>query len=599
MSMVQLASMWRDARRIYPIYAALVAMFDIGMEPCRDLESPINRSEVAVMDRIQTWFDQVDQKIEVWQLRQLLQSSELSSDENLRALIQRHLNIKEKNITIRDKVDYLLVQYYAHVSPQDSHNTNITPGHVMEVLFPVLGYKETLVLPIHQEIEALLVELDKCKSLSDMFKSGVLGRSRSLKERAGTHYFDPAILILFTRCNFLMRLVFFRSMHAELHAIRQVLHELQLKQVETVDCTSVGMGANENLDRIRELCHAWKEPFRAAYSLGDPFKQIVGLRLAVETAMFAANQQPKLVPKPIQTESAPFPVTIEPKTSDANSAETQIRDIPTHLSLMEPMKTSSVDEVIASIPVSMEAQEAFVVQEIHATPKITVVESNVTPVIATIVNQAEVGAPTYKEAKPPSSPSIPAPVKPALQKRTQTIDMASIRRITESETSKQQPPLSTSKKRTTATALPNIPAKPVDDGSADLDGCLKMIFNKIRSVTAPGMTVMRVDITGTPITLASWEVAAFARGIDDVSAALRRCVGVRALLCVMLDRLKSGAPADLPTTLSLCHAEAALVQEKVAKAKDLNNIDAAVNLAATAKRMLSTVEEAEKFLAKM
>jgi len=136
--------------------------------------------------------------------------------------------------------------------------------------------------------------------------------------------------------------------------------------------------------------------------------------------------------------------------------------------------------------------------------------------------------------------------------------------------------------------------EPSKESTSDLDACLKMIFNKIRSATAPGMTVMIVDLGGTRLTLASWEVMAFARGIDDVAATLRRCVGVRALLCVMMDRLKSGQNADLKTTLTLCHAEASLVQEKVARAKDNNSIDAAVNLAATAKRLLATLEEAEK-----
>jgi len=71
------------------------------------------------------------------------------------------------------------------------------------------------------------------------------------------------------------------------------------------------------------------------------------------------------------------------------------------------------------------------------------------------------------------------------------------------------------------------------------------------------------------------------------------------LLCVMMDRLKSGQNADLKTTLTLCHAEASLVQEKVARAKDNNSIDAAVNLAATAKRLLATLEEAEKLAAQL
>ena len=571
MTMVQLASLWRDARRMYPLYAALISMFEIGMEPCRDLESPINRSEPAVMERIQDWYEQVDNKIEVWQLRQLLQTSALSSDENLRALIHRHLNIKDKTQTVRDKVDYLVVQYYAHVSPQDSHNTTITPEHVMEVLFPVLGYKETLVLPVHQEIEVLLAELNQCKSLGEMFHAGILNRSRSLKERAGSHYFDPAMLILFARCNFLIRLGFFRSMHAELHAIRQGLHDLQLKKIDVVDCQSVGLGASETLSRIRELCHAWKEPFRAAYSLGDPFKQIVGLRKIVEDVLVEANKKLEQI----------APTEVESPTSIQEMQKPSIQPIDSHSESSEP-----------SIP------EEIII--IHSTqtinkPGIISVEATQENVIGETQKQITADA-TPVTVKPTSSPSVPVPTKLPVHKRTQVIDMSAMRRTTNPD----QPIGQEIKTEAVDTGMPEVSSttKPVDDGSADLDGCLKMIFNKIRSVTAPGMTVMMVDITGTRITLASWEVAAFARGIDDVSAALRRCVGVRALLCVMLDRLKGGSPADLPTTLALCHSEAALVQEKVAKAKDINNIDAAVNLAATAKRLLSTVEEAEKFLAK-
>src|SRR5271156_5418664 len=151
-----MASQWREARRMYPVYAALVSAFDLGMEPCRDLESPINRSEPEVMDGIQKWFKQVDDTLEVWQMRQLLQTSGLATDENLRALIQRHLAFTDKTDTVRDKVDYLLVQYYAHVTPHDSNNTEITLEHVMEVLFPVLGYKETLIIPLRDEVEQYL-----------------------------------------------------------------------------------------------------------------------------------------------------------------------------------------------------------------------------------------------------------------------------------------------------------------------------------------------------------------------------------------------------------------------------------------------------------
>ena len=104
-----LAGQWRAARRIYPIYSALVRQFDLGIEPCRELESPINRSEPEVMRRIAAWFNQMDLKVEAFQLRQLLQTTELGTEENLRALVKRQLAYPKKTKAVRDKVDFLKI----------------------------------------------------------------------------------------------------------------------------------------------------------------------------------------------------------------------------------------------------------------------------------------------------------------------------------------------------------------------------------------------------------------------------------------------------------------------------------------------------------
>src|SRR4051812_32101033 len=47
-NLAEVASQWRSARRLYPIYAAIAREFDLGA-PCRELESPINRSEPEVL----------------------------------------------------------------------------------------------------------------------------------------------------------------------------------------------------------------------------------------------------------------------------------------------------------------------------------------------------------------------------------------------------------------------------------------------------------------------------------------------------------------------------------------------------------------------
>src|SRR4051812_45858107 len=114
MNVAELAVTWREARRIYPVYAALIRQFDLGIAPNADLESPINRAEPQILARIGRWFDEVDNKCEVWHLRQVLQTSGWISDEQLRSLTRRHLAKPKRDAKVRDKVDYLLVQYYAH-----------------------------------------------------------------------------------------------------------------------------------------------------------------------------------------------------------------------------------------------------------------------------------------------------------------------------------------------------------------------------------------------------------------------------------------------------------------------------------------------------
>src|SRR4051794_19993900 len=124
-NLAEVAQRWRNARRIYPLYSALEQQFEIGVGPCRELESPINRSEPEVLQRIDEWFEKMDDKVQVFQLRQLLQTTHLATEENLHALLARHLGKSVRPVSVRDKVDYLLVQYFAQCAPHDTHNTHV------------------------------------------------------------------------------------------------------------------------------------------------------------------------------------------------------------------------------------------------------------------------------------------------------------------------------------------------------------------------------------------------------------------------------------------------------------------------------------------
>jgi hypothetical protein len=82
-------------------------------------------------------------------------------------------------------------------------------------------------------------------------------------------------------------------------------------------------------------------------------------------------------------------------------------------------------------------------------------------------------------------------------------------------------------------------------------------------------------------------------GGDDVSDALQRATAARALLSRAAEEKSQGNIANVAAVLTVAHEEAAALQAQVAQAKEKKNIDGAVNLAATARRLLALMEELE------
>jgi hypothetical protein len=444
-NLAEIASKWRLARRLYPFCSEVNRRFALGMEPCRDLEIPINRSEPGILDAIANWFDRFDDLAEVWQMRQVLQTTHLVDADGLRALLQRQLQKGDKTARVRDKVDYLLVQYYAQCAPGDAHNNAITFEHVAEVLDHVLGQMSGTIPAIARELDDILTDLASCVSLGNLLSKKILDRARETKNNAGHAYFDPAVLVVFARFNFLLRMAFFRLMHADLHAIRLALHHMESRGQSVCDCSEAGLSTMEPLVNLRAICHEWKKPFRAAYSAGSNFQQLVAIRAAVEVAV-----------------AAPLPAEVAGAVGRAVTSSTEI-------------------------------------PAVSADPEKPTIESY----IAEIMQQLSVNAP------------------------------------------------------------------------------------------ATG-GVSNLSMGGSKLLLASWEVAAYITGTDEIAIALRRTVAARALLSVTLEMRRSNESVDLSGAIAVAHAEAAAMQEQIAKAKDVRNIDAAVNLAATQKRLLGLVQEAEK-----
>ena len=93
--------------------------------------------------------------------------------------------------------------------------------------------------------------------------------------------------------------------------------------------------------------------------------------------------------------------------------------------------------------------------------------------------------------------------------------------------------------------------------------------------------------------IATWEAEAF-RGQTDSERSLQRAVAARTILHVCMDRHKKKEPTDLTAALEIAQKQAEEMKTHVIQAKEAMNIDAAVNLAATAKRLLALVDEGQK-----
>ena len=109
--------------------------------------------------------------------------------------------------------------------------------------------------------------------------------------------------------------------------------------------------------------------------------------------------------------------------------------------------------------------------------------------------------------------------------------------------------------------------------------------------------VTAINLAGCKLLISTWEGEAFTGADDNLSEALRRAVAARTILHVSVERHKKNVPTDLGAALEIAETSVEEMRREVANAKEAQNIDAAVNLAATAKRLLALIEEAEKLRA--
>src|SRR6266852_7107068 len=179
----------------------------------------------------------MDQRVMVHQLRHLLQMTTLNASESgLRALIQRHLRKPKKSNMDRDKIDFLLVQYFALCAPAKIYHKQIEPADVAQVMQPVLGAVDADPLAWCAPLEEMIEALRGFRGLREILKTDFIVQGRKVKETAGGMFYDSAALVAFIRFNFLLRRTLIELMHADLIAIRSGLCQRQTAGARVIDC---------------------------------------------------------------------------------------------------------------------------------------------------------------------------------------------------------------------------------------------------------------------------------------------------------------------------------------------------------------------------
>jgi hypothetical protein len=468
----KIAADWRSARRIYAIYMEIGHRLELAMTPSPELESPIDRAEPEAMDRITAWMDAAEAQIAPHQLRMHCQMNAIS-EAALRSLVCRVVTKQTKTEADRDKLDFLMVQYFSQCAPMKVQRDDVRLNEVASVLEIVLGEVDAVPPAWLEPLGKAIDRLRACRSLSELLSDRLLSEGRKMKIGAGERYYAPATLIAFTRYNVIARRTFFRLVRTELDALRADLARLTSRGIATVDCSRAKLSAKESVATLKSMVEAWKQPFRAEYSEGLNFEQLVAIREAVKAAVPAD----------------PSPVV---------------------------------------------AARAMAANAVRA------VATAVAPALARAATQPAATAAAKAEA----------PVRPA-----------------------QPKPFD------------------VDEEFASLNA--QLADSLVHSASAEN-TMTRLTLGDQRLVLSSWEVRSFIEPNADFAIAMQEGVVTRVLVEREVARAKAGQNGKhMAQVVAFAHRHAATMQEQVAQARDARDIDAAVTLAATSKRLSQLLQEAQ------
>jgi hypothetical protein len=265
---------------LHPVYASLVREFVI------EVPEPTGAGAREEAE----WLLSVDAEVQVHQLRQFLQTTPLASEFVLRCLLLHHLQKPAKSSADRDKIDFLLVQYFSFCAPSISAEAGVEAKFVAQVLEPVLGEMHSVTCEWSEPVDRCIQAATQCATLSDLLHSGTIEQGRKIKTAADDGFYDPAAMVTFAHFSFVIRRVFFQLMQNDLNAIQDGVNELEHRGITSIDCRCAQFAGDEPASRLRMICQSWKVMFQAEYSSGQPLRMLVDLRAAVENALEASSQ---------------------------------------------------------------------------------------------------------------------------------------------------------------------------------------------------------------------------------------------------------------------------------------------------------------------
>jgi hypothetical protein len=580
----EIAARWREARRLYSVYSTLLERYALGLPPCRELESPVDRAEPQVIEKVWNWFAQMDERVHVHQLRQLLQTTRLGNEDNLRALIQHHLAKKDKADADRDKVDFLLVQYLSSCAPAGFYDRDVEFREIAQVLQPVVGEVGPNPPAWLKPLEAATKSLEDLKSLGDLLQNGTLEKMRKLKSGAGQKGFTPAAMVAITRFNFMVRRAFVRLIAADLSAIRSCLHELESRGVKTIDCSGAQLSAHEPLENLKRICAEWKKPFRAAYAAGQNFRELVEIRAAVEQALANPGKQ---VAEP------------ESPKSDAEEPESSSEDVTIAEDESFSQPSNGGPSQTAATPFFGDEEFVGSSEQESSAPRFSEsagdsierfggadIEREQTSTELPVETPASIAAQLFQGA------SSTAVTWEPVEDETERVRVEEVRKP-----EKLKPGADTARGATASEDAAETTAREEEDATAPLS-LQKMVESISEQLTAnhvkPG-SVATITARDLKLLLSSWEVGAFITAGEDAADALQRIVAARALLLQQMERRKRGGQhARVKEAAALAKAEITNIQQRITQAKWAKKIDAAVNMSASCKRLQTLMSEAGK-----